>query len=243
MSMKKFDSVQLFIGLLLAVVVAVFVSQAFLFMSSSEEPLIGGERDEHGCLGPAGYTWDENVNACLRSWELNENQKEAARIAVEHVGYEKGLTIIEVAVARCIGCFVVEIEKGKDRIEVTLYNWEVTETSLTPEQCEALGGRPLNTVGGDTCDWNETNVGDVTGFISPNICCVPGEADPSSLCNAESDVYVCEEYVKVVSYIPGAGATYSKEGIEVVCPLVAPDSVSDECKALEELVCGSNLCS
>lgn len=30
---------------------------------------VGGQRDEHGCLGPAGYTWDESLKACVRPWE------------------------------------------------------------------------------------------------------------------------------------------------------------------------------
>ncbi|MCK4884344.1 MAG: hypothetical protein KAS30_05710, partial [Candidatus Diapherotrites archaeon] len=42
---------------------------------------IGGERDEYGCLGPAGYGWNEETSACIRGWELTENQRKAARIA------------------------------------------------------------------------------------------------------------------------------------------------------------------
>ena len=30
---------------------------------------IGGERDSHGCLVAAGYSWCEVKNKCLRSWE------------------------------------------------------------------------------------------------------------------------------------------------------------------------------
>lgn len=38
--------------------------------SGEENPeLIGGERDEHGCLGPAGYSWCEKKQKCLRTWE------------------------------------------------------------------------------------------------------------------------------------------------------------------------------
>jgi len=33
-----------------------------------EEP-IGGEKDEHGCLLMAGYTWCEAKQKCLRVWE------------------------------------------------------------------------------------------------------------------------------------------------------------------------------
>lgn len=33
------------------------------------EPVIGGQKDEHGCLGPAGYSWCESKQICLRPWE------------------------------------------------------------------------------------------------------------------------------------------------------------------------------
>lgn len=53
---------------------------------------------------------------------------------------------------------------------------EKTESSsMSPEECIALGGEPLNTVGGATCGEGEENLGDVVGFISPNICCAPIE--------------------------------------------------------------------
>ncbi len=95
---------------------------------TQDKPIIGGERDGRGCLGPAGYSYDEKVNACIRKWELNDNQKEAARIAVESVGYEKGLTITDVLAARCPGCFTVTLRKINDEIvTISMTNWEVDE--------------------------------------------------------------------------------------------------------------------
>jgi hypothetical protein len=35
------------------------------------EKAIGGDKDEHGCLIPAGYTWCEVKQKCLRVWEEN----------------------------------------------------------------------------------------------------------------------------------------------------------------------------
>merc|ERR550534_244437 len=32
--------------------------------------MLGGNRDENGCLGSAGYTWCEKQGNCVRSWEL-----------------------------------------------------------------------------------------------------------------------------------------------------------------------------
>lgn len=34
-----------------------------------DEGLIGGQKDENGCLTPAGYSWCETQQKCLRSWE------------------------------------------------------------------------------------------------------------------------------------------------------------------------------
>ena len=40
------------------------------YQSQNKAPeLIGGQKDEHGCLGPAGYSWCEVKQKCLRVWE------------------------------------------------------------------------------------------------------------------------------------------------------------------------------
>src|SRR5574343_81034 len=31
--------------------------------------IIGGDKDEHGCLGSAGYQWCQVKNKCLKFWE------------------------------------------------------------------------------------------------------------------------------------------------------------------------------
>lgn len=39
-------------------------------VSAAKSPeLIGGQKDEHGCLIPAGYSWCEEKQKCLRVWE------------------------------------------------------------------------------------------------------------------------------------------------------------------------------
>lgn len=32
-------------------------------------PVVGGDKDAHGCIGSAGYTWCEAKQKCLRTWE------------------------------------------------------------------------------------------------------------------------------------------------------------------------------
>lgn len=33
------------------------------------QTLLGGDKDEHGCIGSAGYSWCESKQKCLRVWE------------------------------------------------------------------------------------------------------------------------------------------------------------------------------
>lgn len=32
-------------------------------------PLLGGDRDEHGCIPSAGYIWCDKLQKCIRPWE------------------------------------------------------------------------------------------------------------------------------------------------------------------------------
>ena len=38
-------------------------------MSESTPPIVGGDRDSHGCIVSAGYRWESRVGQCLRPWE------------------------------------------------------------------------------------------------------------------------------------------------------------------------------
>jgi hypothetical protein len=33
-------------------------------------PVVGGDRDAHGCIGSAGYSWCPRTQRCERPWEL-----------------------------------------------------------------------------------------------------------------------------------------------------------------------------
>jgi len=75
--MKKFGVLVVF--LLLLVLLAV----RLLSLSKEKERPIGGERDEHCCLGPAGYTWCETKQKCLREWEEPCEQEEIFNLLTE----------------------------------------------------------------------------------------------------------------------------------------------------------------
>lgn len=94
--------------------------------SDKSEKRIGGQRDEHGCLNPAGYTYNKTVGACVKEWELNTSQKRAAGIAVDYAGAKKSLTISEVKKENCEGCFRVYLtDSGQNAKNITLKQWNV----------------------------------------------------------------------------------------------------------------------
>lgn len=37
--------------------------------AETDEPIVGGDRDEHGCILSAGYSWCEEKQKCYRPWE------------------------------------------------------------------------------------------------------------------------------------------------------------------------------
>jgi hypothetical protein len=105
---------------------------------------------------------------------LDENQKRAAKLGVEAADLENS-TVIEVLATQCSGCFTVTLGAEKNRLEVRIQGWLVVELSMTPEECIARGGRTVNITGGLGCEVGEEEIGEVTGFISPNICCKVSE--------------------------------------------------------------------
>ena len=61
-------------------------------------PLVGADRDEHGCIASAGYTWSGLKNTCIRLWEegkalLPAQQTEGAVMAAYVVNAEDSVEV------------------------------------------------------------------------------------------------------------------------------------------------------
>lgn len=65
-----------------------------------EVTIVGGDKDEHGCIGSAGYSWCQVKNKCLREWEekCDESVVEAIRVILA-AKYNKPLEEVSVTVA------------------------------------------------------------------------------------------------------------------------------------------------
>lgn len=96
--------------------------------NSETPPIVGGDRDAHGCIGSAGYQWNEDIGACIRVWELSDTERSAAQTAMQHLGRQYGAAIIEVKQGTCANCFTVTVQSATSRSVVTIENSVVQGT-------------------------------------------------------------------------------------------------------------------
>jgi hypothetical protein len=90
---------------------------------------IGGDKDEHGCLIGAGYSWNEEVGACARAWELDENKTKATKVAIGPLSFP--VTLIEVTAQECEGCFLVQLQRIDNNLplDIQIENWTISAKS------------------------------------------------------------------------------------------------------------------
>lgn len=52
-----------------------FIKDQSELSQQTENQLIGGQRDNNGCLTPEGYSYNTEIQECLKTWELNQDKK------------------------------------------------------------------------------------------------------------------------------------------------------------------------
>lgn len=52
------------------------------FKFTNNSPVVGGDKDVHGCIGSAGYTWCEAKQKCIRSWEEPCSPTQSTKIKI-----------------------------------------------------------------------------------------------------------------------------------------------------------------
>lgn len=63
---------QFFHKKIIVVIAAILILAFFAYTAFNEKPqIVGGDKDIHGCIGSAGYSWCEAKQKCLRIWEEN----------------------------------------------------------------------------------------------------------------------------------------------------------------------------
>ncbi len=111
-----------------------------IFLVACEDKLIGGQKDEYGCLTGAGYSWNETIAACVKQWELDESQAKAAQMVVAPMSM-RPIIIEKVDTLRCPGCFVVYVKSGDSEkaTPIKVIDWKISYEILSFEECVAAG--------------------------------------------------------------------------------------------------------
>ena len=125
--MKKRNLIILTILVIIGIIACGYLMISPLFSSvhqvENDSQLIGGNRDSQGCLGPAGYSFNSSIGACVREWELNDGERQAAKIAIAPLSFP--VTIIEIEKLNCTGCFNITLQRNDNQniFNIELNNW------------------------------------------------------------------------------------------------------------------------
>ncbi len=66
-------------------------------INNSYKNIVGGDKDEHGCIGSAGYSWCEEKQKCLRTWEEkceNESSSSNSVNIINKISENRNLIIL-----------------------------------------------------------------------------------------------------------------------------------------------------
>ena len=135
---------------------------------------IGGDRDEHGCLIAAGYGFDAEVGACIRAFEMTDDIKRAAKMAVEKAGAGYALTVVSFNSYEEAGAYDIKLERGLERKQETVYirNWQVTDKpdqSAYPDAQHAIQDILAKKYNKPLSEVNVTVQKEVQGFASGSV--------------------------------------------------------------------------
>lgn len=130
--MKK--NIYIIILIILGIVVFLFLNlnkEETIPNEGNNVEIVGGDKDEHGCIGSAGYTWCEVKNKCLRTWEEScEQEIEESNLPInedENILISENLDLTE---SSCVAMRGIWFN----------YNKTCEVNYLSQSGCLALGG-------------------------------------------------------------------------------------------------------
>ena len=63
------NQLKVILVILVVLVLGVIAYMVFGSGTAAPTPVVGGDRDAHGCIGSAGYSWCDARQECIRPWE------------------------------------------------------------------------------------------------------------------------------------------------------------------------------
>lgn len=102
--------------------------------NQTETKVVGGEKDDHGCLVAAGETWSELKQMCLRLFEqgerLNPITTEGSAVISAFVVVDKEQSKFELFLPNSEHTSVILVKKGEDRYENGIYAYDAKKGIL-----------------------------------------------------------------------------------------------------------------
>lgn len=135
--------------ILLSLVVILLSGCSFIKKITNEPQIIGGDKDEHGCLIGAGYQYCPSTEKCQRMWEeYCEEFKDTFKVLNFEDCVEAGNPILKTNPAKCQHGeeIFIEGERFSQTCGIEGANWvdEYSECEYVPQDwCEQMGGQYL----------------------------------------------------------------------------------------------------
>lgn len=91
-----------------------------LFFAQQKAPVLGGDRDVHGCIGSAGYTYSQIRNNCVRVFDqkikLKEVGSDKSYTTMTAVIFSKDMRRAEVFIPEGAAKSIILEREGKSKI-------------------------------------------------------------------------------------------------------------------------------
>ena len=102
-------------------------------VDTTKAPIVGNDKDEHGCIGSAGYTWSELRKDCIRIFEvgtkLNPTDAIADKTTAAFVVFDSRRSEAELYVPGQAGTSVI-MEYGKKNSDMWFSeDWKLAKTA------------------------------------------------------------------------------------------------------------------
>lgn len=90
MSRKQLSIVFLILMFLIIAILLVIQSRS----NFPNSDIIGYDKDDYGCLISAGYSWSNDAEACIRIWEITNDEKAIIKVLSKELNYN--ITILDI---------------------------------------------------------------------------------------------------------------------------------------------------
>lgn len=100
-----------------------------------QEELVGADRDEHGCISSAGFSWSELQQTCVQLWEAGVRldpveMKEGDEVISAFVLFNKDESKAEVVLPNKEGSVILD-KKSENLYEKDEYSYDDKEGALS----------------------------------------------------------------------------------------------------------------